>query len=157
MATTLHIVVFNSYLGMMYLISLFLVTLGVVYLARSSWLPYHESAVRQKWDDLDGAMKVLIGVYVNMIGALFLTVGLLLFYVTWSLFAKCDTTAFLVAPGFASVIGFCLLYPPTKLTLVLAPPIRPPLKIGVAVVATSVIATLANVHLPTTNYVCLKL
>ena len=39
---------------------LFLITLALIYLFRSEFMPYHAVAVGQSWDDVDPAFQILI-------------------------------------------------------------------------------------------------
>ncbi len=58
--------------------------LGSIYILRSSFLPYHADALQQQWADLDGSLQVLMLALMDVAGAGWLALGVVVLVLVYS-------------------------------------------------------------------------
>lgn len=66
-------------IGVLYsVVSLVSFGLGSTYILRDTFMPYHAEALQQKWQALDGSLQVLLLALMDVAGAGWITLGLVL-------------------------------------------------------------------------------
>jgi len=127
LATTLYLVIYMM---------IFLA--GISYLLNSRFLPYHASAARKKWDEIDRPMQLVLQTMLRVIGGLMVSVGITGAALVVLLFGAGEDTARYLTPVPAVAFGLPAIW--ASITLKKDSGAKTPIREAFAIVVVPIVA-----------------
>ncbi len=117
---------FNKNFGAIsnYTAALILLSFGVLYFFRGSFMPYHSQAVERPWEEVDHGMQILLIVFMRAVAGGFMAVALAIILLQ----RQFDKTKLDWIPGIIFIVGFVSIATTLYATVIvqLNTPGRPP-------------------------------
>ena len=98
-----------------FLVGLVALILGIIYMTRSKFMPYHAKAIGKEWEETESNIRLLILALMRVSGSGMASTGIMMFILLLIPFSKHETWSIFTLPLLGLMIALTALYVTNKI------------------------------------------